>query len=251
MFISNSVVGCVTIRKAAWEEVGGYDESMVNGNEDWDLWIRLLHAGHTGIQVREPLFRYRKHGVSMSVETEGSYESAIDDLPRRLPHIYNRSYLGERKSRDYPLLTVLSPLEVSAFRHATGVDFQHIDIDGSDPASAAPAIRGKYVVLWPEGAVAENSALERLCFALENEPDAGAAATTDDSPIVVVRTWSLHDPDGPQRQLATAVEGSADRRIAPSEWPDVAWRVPNEINGVAVQRQRPEEAGTIPDWVPA
>ncbi|MDP9023296.1 MAG: glycosyltransferase, partial [Actinomycetota bacterium] len=59
--LSNGVVGCVLLRRAAWEAVGAYAQDMREGNEDWDLWLRLLSAGWDQVQVREPLFRYRKH----------------------------------------------------------------------------------------------------------------------------------------------------------------------------------------------
>jgi glycosyltransferase involved in cell wall biosynthesis len=251
LFMSNSVVGCVTLRKSAWEEVGGYDESMRKGNEDWDLWIRLDHAGYNGVQVREPLFRYRKHGVSMSVVTEGSYEAAIGDLPTRLPHIYNRRYLGDRKRQHYPLLSILSPLPGPSFRSAVVDDIQHIALDDSDMESVIAEVRGKYVVLWPEAATADVSLLVDLCRALEEHPDAGAAATVGENPIVVVRTWSVFDPDAPQTTMTTHLSGSADSRLAVGQFPDPRWTVPIEIDGVAVQRQPPEEVGFLPDWVPA
>ena len=38
--LSNSVVGCVLMRTEAWKQVGGYDETMIHGNEDWDMWLR-------------------------------------------------------------------------------------------------------------------------------------------------------------------------------------------------------------------
>jgi Glycosyl transferase family 2 len=250
LFMSNSVVGCVTLRKSAWQEVGGYDESMRSGNEDWDLWIRLLAAERRGVQIRQPLFRYRKHGVSMSVETEGSYETAIAELPKRLPHVYNRGYLRDRKKSDYPLLTILSPSSVSSFRHAIGDDFQHVRVGASDVRTSISRIRGKYAVLWPEEATAGDGVLEDLCLTLESQPDSGAATTDSERPIIVVRTWSLHDKDAPQAYIATPLEGSADSALRVGDFPDDAWVVPREIGGIPVQRQRPEEAGILPEWVP-
>lgn len=251
LLLSNSVVGCVVLRKSAWESVGGYDEGMRAGNEDWDLWIRLSYAGHHGIQVREPLFRYRKHGVSMSVETEGSYEAALAELPSRLPHIYNRRYVADVKAESYPLLSVLSPCDESDYAHAAGEDFESITVHDSELASAVAVARGKYMVLWPKGTSAGESALVDLCRVLEDEPDRGAAATFGSAPIVVVRSWSLRDRAAPQSTLATQIVGSSPHRIEPGMFGDDDWTVPSEISGIPVQRQRPEEAGFIPDWVPA
>jgi glycosyltransferase involved in cell wall biosynthesis len=41
----------------AWPRV--FNESMVGGGEDWDLWCRLKAAGHDGFTVPAPLFWYR------------------------------------------------------------------------------------------------------------------------------------------------------------------------------------------------
>ena len=38
----NSVNGAALVRREAFEAVGGYDESMREGCEDWDFWLRLV-----------------------------------------------------------------------------------------------------------------------------------------------------------------------------------------------------------------
>ena len=52
-------------KRSMWESVGGYDETMVNGYEDWNFWIAIAKSGGRGSKVDEPLFLYRKHGNSM------------------------------------------------------------------------------------------------------------------------------------------------------------------------------------------
>ena len=47
------------MRRAAWERVGGYDETMRQGYEDWDFNLRLIMSGSTGGLMPEPLFIYR------------------------------------------------------------------------------------------------------------------------------------------------------------------------------------------------
>jgi GT2 family glycosyltransferase len=47
------------IRRTAWEHVGGYDEAMRDGFEDWEFSIRLIRAGYKGIEVAKPLLIYR------------------------------------------------------------------------------------------------------------------------------------------------------------------------------------------------
>ena len=46
--------------------IGGYDEQMpAQGDEDWDLWISLLEAGHRGIILPDILFYYRRRAGSL------------------------------------------------------------------------------------------------------------------------------------------------------------------------------------------
>lgn len=58
--------GCTCLYpKAAWEAVGGYDEQMTAGYEDWDFWVRVLHAGYVVADAPKALWYYRKSGASM------------------------------------------------------------------------------------------------------------------------------------------------------------------------------------------
>lgn len=62
---TNQLPYCLLMRRDVWEQVGGYDESMRLGYEDWELNIRLGAAGHYGVQVPQPLFIYRLSSTGM------------------------------------------------------------------------------------------------------------------------------------------------------------------------------------------
>lgn len=55
------------IRRSAFDAVGGYQADMVQGYEDWDLWLALAAAGWRGSCVAEPLFEYRQHAAGASM----------------------------------------------------------------------------------------------------------------------------------------------------------------------------------------
>lgn len=247
LLLSNSVVGCVLLRRDAWEAVGGYDETMRRGNEDWELWVRLLAAGWGVVEVDEPLFRYRKHGVSMSVETEARFEQGRVEIVDRHPDLYAADRLAALKRDYYPLLSIL--LSAGADRGTLPDDTEIIRVDehGSLEESVAEA-RGKYVVHWSGITGASNETLDRLADVLESRPDLGAATTRDPAPIVLVRRWSLLDPAAPAMTERVDTPGSGDAQLSPGAFPDPAWMVPEAIDGVPVQRQRPEEDGTLPVW---
>lgn len=63
----NTVLTAALVRRDAVAEIGGYDTGMPEqGDEDWDLWLRLVAAGHSGTIVPEVLFDYRRRAGSMS-----------------------------------------------------------------------------------------------------------------------------------------------------------------------------------------
>jgi glycosyltransferase involved in cell wall biosynthesis len=51
----------VLIRRSTLTAVNGFDPTICQGNEDYELWLRLLHAGAKFAVCREPLIQYRRH----------------------------------------------------------------------------------------------------------------------------------------------------------------------------------------------
>lgn len=62
----NTINGAALVRRTALLTVGGYDESMRDGCEDWDLWIGMVERGLRGTILPEVLFFYRQRIDSMS-----------------------------------------------------------------------------------------------------------------------------------------------------------------------------------------
>ena len=64
----NRLPYCMLFRKSAWTAVGGYDETMRDGSEDWEFNIRLAQANFRGIEIAMPLFIYtiRPEGMLLS-----------------------------------------------------------------------------------------------------------------------------------------------------------------------------------------
>ena len=61
----NSAIGNALFVKNDWERIGGYDENMKDGYEDWEFYIRILKQGGEAIVIPEPLFNYRQKVDSM------------------------------------------------------------------------------------------------------------------------------------------------------------------------------------------
>lgn len=64
--ISNSAIGNSIFRKSDFIDIGGYDEELISGYEDWELFIRLHKSGGYTFVIPEVLFHYRKKYNSRS-----------------------------------------------------------------------------------------------------------------------------------------------------------------------------------------
>lgn len=56
----NNVPGSILFRKICWQEIGGYDPEMVNGNEDWEFNVSVCKNGWKVFVLPEVLFNYRQ-----------------------------------------------------------------------------------------------------------------------------------------------------------------------------------------------
>jgi hypothetical protein len=59
LLFTNTIGACVVVRKACWGAVGGYDEAMRDGYEDWDFSLKLVEAGCRCLEIAKPLYNYR------------------------------------------------------------------------------------------------------------------------------------------------------------------------------------------------
>jgi glycosyltransferase involved in cell wall biosynthesis len=74
-FLNGNQINCCSLfTKEMWEKLGGYDENMRIGYEDWDFWLRAAKAGYTITVIPEGLFYYRKHGHSMVDDATAKHE---------------------------------------------------------------------------------------------------------------------------------------------------------------------------------
>ena len=55
----NSIFCSALLKKNDFESVNGYNPNMIEGFEDWDFWIKLLHDNKQVFKIKEPLFYYR------------------------------------------------------------------------------------------------------------------------------------------------------------------------------------------------
>lgn len=89
---ANTVNGAAPVRRQAVLDAGLFDESMRDGCEDWDLWIRLVERGAKGAILPEFLFRYRRRPDSMSrvMARAGGNVALYERLARKHEGAYRR-----------------------------------------------------------------------------------------------------------------------------------------------------------------
>lgn len=91
MLVTNLHPVTALVRRECFEAVGGFDESMRGGYEDWDLWLKFIERGWRGVRVREPLFTWRRHSpTTMIVEAGQHHGRLFGHLVRNHPDLYRR-----------------------------------------------------------------------------------------------------------------------------------------------------------------
>lgn len=94
---ANSGPPISVIRRSAFIDCGGFDETIRFGHEDWDFWLAMAKAGHWGYTIPEFLQWYRKRGngrFEQIMKTGG-----VNDEFERLMH---RKYEGLEKTFPEP-----------------------------------------------------------------------------------------------------------------------------------------------------
>jgi glycosyltransferase involved in cell wall biosynthesis/GT2 family glycosyltransferase len=276
LLLSTSVVGCALIRTEALRAVGGYDTERRAGNEDWDLWLRLLESGWGQVEVSRPLFRYRQHGISMSVTTEARFEEARREIARAHPALYDPEALAARKAEWYPWVSVVVAAgdDPGMLAAQTLDDLEVIVVGGPDERLAAvcrtrewplrpggnalaagvAAARGKFLIDWRPVSDAGPELLSELASHLEDDPDAYAAAVESGRHPTLWRRWSLLDPRAGPDRLAKAGTRGAGPAFVETEYrgafPHPRWSIDPDAFRLSVYQVRPETEGRFPDWLP-
>ncbi|MBN2751174.1 MAG: glycosyltransferase family 2 protein [Rhodospirillaceae bacterium] len=106
----NQLPYCLLLPRALWLAVGGYDETMRRGYEDWEFNIRLGGHRNFGVVVHEPLFHYRVSSGGMLLATSSHLHGQLwRNIQARNPALYSWNALWSswkvwRKSPStYPL----------------------------------------------------------------------------------------------------------------------------------------------------
>jgi len=101
-------------RKNVHHEVGGYDETIRGGLEDWEFWLRCANAGYWGNTVPEYLFWYRRRPIQNDRWTNwdgGPRQKAFHKMLRqRYPRLWQGHFPQIQKKWHMPLEEISNEL---------------------------------------------------------------------------------------------------------------------------------------------
>lgn len=83
LLFANPIPSGVLLRKASWQAVGGYDETMRDGYEDWEFYLRLMLRGYRGITIPKPYVIYHVSAGGMLFNKSSGKHAAIWRQMRR------------------------------------------------------------------------------------------------------------------------------------------------------------------------
>lgn len=64
MLLDNIIFVSSMFRKKDWEDIGGFNQNLIHGMEDYDFWISILEKEREVVQLKEVYFYYRIKNIS-------------------------------------------------------------------------------------------------------------------------------------------------------------------------------------------
>lgn len=111
---ANSGPPISVIRRAAYAEAGGFDESIRFGHEDWDFWLAMAKAGHWGFTLREYLQWYRKRGGGRfeQIMRSGNVNDEFEKMIQRKYDGLDKSFPNPQRGHPSPYETIQTSIPV-------------------------------------------------------------------------------------------------------------------------------------------
>ena len=98
--IRNNLQSATMFRRICWEQIGGFDESMVLGYEDWDFWLKMLDLGYEWYCLEKPLIYYRQKDQSMVTRADEVRLQILETLIKKHHEFYKEHLVAILLERD-------------------------------------------------------------------------------------------------------------------------------------------------------
>jgi len=78
LVIDNVIFVTALYRKADWQTVGGYNEKLRHGVEDYEFWVKIVHLNREVVQLDEYLFNYRIQQKSRTTSFQDGRAAVVE-----------------------------------------------------------------------------------------------------------------------------------------------------------------------------
>ena len=90
--LNNCALGSVLFKKEDWNTLGGYDETMRKGFEDWEFYIRILKNGGYAAIIPKMLFNYRRRTNSTTTKANNKKYELLNYIYTKHKDLYIENY---------------------------------------------------------------------------------------------------------------------------------------------------------------
>lgn len=85
--VDNVIFVTALFRKDDWRKIGGFDQNLRHGVEDYDFWVKMIAAGKDVVQLDEYLFNYRVQEKSRTTK----FQEGLDGKVATYANIFRNS----------------------------------------------------------------------------------------------------------------------------------------------------------------
>jgi glycosyltransferase involved in cell wall biosynthesis len=93
-FYVNGINITTLVRKAVWEQCGGFDEQMTEGYEDWEFWIHAMKQNWKFEKVDIVAFKYRIKKQSTNVDAINKHQQLLRYIQTKHLDLFNKKYIS-------------------------------------------------------------------------------------------------------------------------------------------------------------
>jgi len=132
--LRNNIQSATMFRRICWEKIGGFDESMTQGYEDWDFWLKMLDLEYRWYCIEEPLIYYRQKEESMVTRADEVRPRLLEALIKNNYGFYEKHLLPMLLARDHEVRMLQNENRILAERRAAAGTEGDAGVHKSGPA---------------------------------------------------------------------------------------------------------------------
>lgn len=114
MLDQNLVTATTMVRRSVLHALGGFDESIRRGMEDWEFWLRAAALGHWGETIPEYLDWYRRrdnqHAAWDNIAREDKRTQFLSRIRASHGHIFEGEFPGPERAWHMPFMYPGNPM---------------------------------------------------------------------------------------------------------------------------------------------